>query len=96
MKVARAAQTETYDGKLLSIKQEKVQTIAIMTVLPELTELQKRAFELAVQEGYYDYPRKCDLVHLAKTTKVAYSTYQFHLRNAEKKLMPYLYQSHVS
>ncbi|MFA5796495.1 MAG: helix-turn-helix domain-containing protein [Candidatus Woesearchaeota archaeon] len=93
MAIARAIQTPLYGGKLLSMTQKKINHIAIMTTFPELTDKQKRAFDLAVEHGYYGYPRKISMQKLAKIMKTSYATYEFHLRNAEKKLMPYLHST---
>jgi hypothetical protein len=49
---------------------------------------QREAVELAIQHGYYDYPRKVEVQELAKMAKLAFSTYQAHLRKAERKLIP--------
>ncbi len=76
--------------KLNWIKQKKITGIQITTSTPNLTEKQKQAFKLAVDKGYYGYPRKVDIVQLAKEFGCSHSTFQFHLRNAEKKLMPSL------
>lgn len=76
------------NAKLLSIKHERVGNITITKTAPDLTDKQKQAIELAVREGYYEYPRKTDLPRLAKIMKLSYSTYQAHLRKAEKALMP--------
>jgi len=91
MNIAKLIQTKLYNGKLIWIKQAKIKNIFIKTALPELTDKQREAFELAVRNGYYGYPRKTSLVKLSKIMKLSYSTYEFHLRNAEKKLLPYLY-----
>jgi len=93
MNIVRMIQTALYGGKLLSITQKKINHITIMTTFPELTEKQKHAFDLAVEHGYYGYPRKISMQKLAKIMKTSYATYEFHLRNAEKKLMPYLHST---
>jgi predicted DNA binding protein len=63
-----------------------------MTLHPELTDKQKTAIELAIKNGYYEYPRKIELKKLAKIMKVSYSTYQAHLRKAEKSLIPFFFE----
>ena len=93
MRVATLVQTPLYGGKLVFLHQKNITSIAVVTPLPQLTEKQRRAIDLAVDEGYYGYPRKIDLVHLAKLMGVSYSTYQFHLRTAERKLLPTLKSS---
>jgi len=90
MTVARLVQTRLYAGRVVSIIQRKIGNIAVLAALPELTKKQQQAFDLAVQNGYYGYPRNISMEKLAKIMKISYSTYEFHLRNAEKKLMPYM------
>lgn len=79
-----------FKGELFKLKQEKISNISILTIIPELTAKQKRALELAVKSGYYEYPKKIELKQLAKLMKVSYSTYQAHLRKAEKKIIPFI------
>ena len=80
----------TFDMKLIYIKKIKLNEIFIPQIYPKLSSKQKEAIELAVKEGYYNYPRKIDLEKLAKIKKVRRQTYQEHLRRAEKKLIPFL------
>jgi predicted DNA binding protein len=75
--------------KLISFKEQKINNLMIESILPPLTEQQRKAFELALENGYYGYPRKIKLVDLAKIMKVSVSTFQFHLAKAEAKLMPF-------
>ncbi len=83
---------KTHKGKLLKIKQEKITNFSVISVSPQLTLKQQKAMELAIKNGYYDYPRKIGLEELAKLMKLSYSTYQAHLRKAEKKLMPFFFE----
>ena len=53
-----------------------------------MTALQKSALELAVELGYYRWPRQVILEELAKVAKVSRKVYQEHLRKAEAKLVP--------
>ena len=73
---------------LLALKNTKLKDVYFPKVLPKLTDLQKRALELAVAEGYYEIPKKTSLRKLAKLSKVALATYQKHLQKAESKVMP--------
>ena len=82
---------KNYDYKLLSFKQEKIQNISILGVQPNLTEKQKNVFELAVKKGYYEYPKKIELKELAKLSGIAYSTFQQHLKYAERKINKFFY-----
>lgn len=76
-----------YNGKVLSLKEIKLKNLGILKILPELTEKQKQAFDLAVDNRYYEYPRGIELEKLAKIMKISLSTYQEHLRKAEIKLL---------
>jgi len=79
-----------YKLDLLEFKQSKIKNLGYLTILPELTDKQKKAFELAVKNGYYEYPRQIQLEKLAKISNLALSTYQAHLRKAERRLLPYI------
>jgi len=81
-----------YNGKLISIKQEKITNLSIVSVQPKLTNKQKKALELAIKHGYYKYPRKTSLEKLAKMMDLSYSTYQAHLRKAEQKILPFFFK----
>lgn len=83
---------EKMNGELLSIEQKKLTDIYIPHIMPSLSDKQKHAVEIAYQHGYYDFPRRIELDKLAEIMGVSKSTYQEHLRLAEKKLMPLLIQ----
>jgi predicted DNA binding protein len=74
--------------ELLSMKNTPLQNIYFPKVMPNLTDLQKQALELAVKEGYYETPKKTNLRALAKLSKVSLATYQKHLQKAESKVIP--------
>lgn len=78
-----------YNAKLLRIENKKLGTLAILNVVPELTSKQKKAIEIAMKHGYYDYPRTAGLRKLAKIMGISFSTYQAHLRKAEARLLSY-------
>lgn len=79
-----------YGLKLLELTERKLSNFGFLTVLPDVTEKQRHAINLAIENGYYEYPRKIELIKLAKIMKISLSTYQAHLRKAEKKLLPYI------
>lgn len=91
--LAKIAETfeKRYDGQLLFLGEKKIKSISVMKIQPELTNKQKKAIELAIKNGYYDSPRKIDVKKLAKLSGLSFSTYQVHLRKAEKKLIPYYF-----
>lgn len=80
---------ERYNCNLMFMKERPISNVSVLTLLPDLTESQRRAIDLAIENKYYDIPRGILLEELAKLMNVSYSTYQNHLRKAEKKLMPF-------
>lgn len=78
------------NAKILSFKKEKISNISFTKIQPELTDNQKRALELAINAGYYDYPKKITLPELAKKMKISYSTFQAHLKKAEGRIFPFV------
>ena len=79
-----------YNAEILSFKKTKLKNFGILSVLPDITDKQKQAFLLASGGGYYEYPRKIGLKGLAKLMKISLSTYQAHLRKAEKHLLGFI------
>ena len=80
----------TFETKLVSITQKILTNIFTPNIFPELSEKQKEAIELAVKEGYYEYPRKKNLDKLSAIAGVTKQTFQENLRKAEKKIIPFL------
>ena len=76
---------------MLSIKKGKLTSISIFNISPQITKKQKEAFELAIKESYYAYPRKIDVKHLSRLAGVAFSAFHGRLRKAERSLLPYTY-----
>ena len=81
-------------AKILKFKQEKISNISFTKLLPDLTDNQKKAMEIAISHGYYDYPKKINMEALAKMMNISYSTYQAHLKKAESKLIPHIYEEY--
>jgi predicted DNA binding protein len=77
-------------GELLKFKDEKVTDLFFPHVTTKLTEKQLQAISLANSYGYYNYPRRINQEDLARIMRVSKSTFQSHLRTAEKKIMPFL------
>lgn len=80
-----------YPTKILKLHQRGISSISLLTAHPDLTALQGRAMEVAVQNGYYNSPRNVELKTLSKIMGISYSTFQVHLRKAEKKLLPFYF-----
>ncbi len=74
------------DIKMLKLRRE-VPSFIVHQALPKLTMRQEEALHLAQDLGYYEYPRKISVEELAKRLKVPRTTFQAHLRKAEKKMM---------
>lgn len=91
-----AEKMKNVESEFFYLKDKKIINLLIYAMVPKLTEKQKNALILAVENGYYGYPRKIKLVQLAKQMKVSLSTYQFHLAKAEAKLMPFLAKRIIS
>lgn len=73
--------------EMLSMKESDL-NLFLPTALLTLTDLQRKALESAVENGFYDFPRKNDLEQIAKINKTPRTTFQNHLRKAEEKIMP--------
>lgn len=86
----RAVRKHPGEHKLFFFKQQKITNLMIYSLLPKLSGKQREVLLLAVQEGYYGYPRKITLDKLAKILKISVSTCQFHLAKAEAKLVPFV------
>lgn len=82
-----------FDVEIKSIKETKLSDIFFPHIFPKISTKQKEAIELAIKNGYYEYPRKITLEKLAKIAKVKRQTFQENLRRAEKKLIPFLTES---
>jgi len=76
--------------EILQFKNVKLNNIYFPAIAPNLTEKQKKVFELAVKEGYYDIPKRTDLIKLAKLMEISVATFQEHLKRAEAKIVPKL------
>jgi len=76
--------------KLLKLKQEFLDSLTLLNIIPNITSKQNEALQLAVEHGYYEYPKKVELKKLAKLMNISYSTYQAHLKKAEGKLIPFM------
>lgn len=76
--------------EVLQFKNIKLNNIYFPAIAPDLTDKQREAFEIAIGNGYYDIPKRIDLIRLSKIMNVALATYQEHLKRAEAKVIPRL------
>ncbi len=83
-------QAQTVEYELSYFKESKLNNLMVYSMLPSLTEKQKEVLLLAVEKGYYGYPRKTTLKVLSDELGISLSTAQFHLAKAEAKLLPYV------
>ena len=77
------------DLQIQKIQRDDLKEVYFPKIIPEIPKKQKLAFEIAVKNGYYKFPRKSDLSHLAKVMGVTAQTFHEHLRKAEEKLLPF-------
>ena len=80
------------NGKLLKLKEEKINNISITSILPNLSQKQHQAMQLAMSNGYYKYPKNIKMKELAIIMDISYSTFQEHLKKAESKLISSLFK----
>lgn len=76
--------------KMIKLKDEILKDIFLFRVMPKLTEKQRNAFDLAIKEGYYNYPRKINLEKLSNLMKISKSNYHEILRRAESNILKFL------
>ena len=79
-----------FEYEILQFKEKKIENLMIYSSAPDLTKKQRNALLLAIEGGYYGYPRRITLDKLSKMSDISLSTFQFHLAKAEAKLMPFL------
>ena len=92
IKFSKKLQKRLKKGKfnLLKFKEEKVNNLIFQSIIPNLSSQQKKVLDLAIEKGYYNYPRKIKMEDLAKLSGISRSTFQFHLAKAEAKMIPFL------
>ncbi|MBS3165997.1 helix-turn-helix domain-containing protein [Candidatus Woesearchaeota archaeon] len=78
----------SWEKENLKMQRTKLKDVYFQHLSPDLTFLQKQSLQIAIQEGYYNYPRKTELRKLAQLMKISLATYREHLRKAEHKILP--------
>jgi predicted DNA binding protein len=81
--------------KILRLEKSPLTDVYFPNIMPKLSPAQKKALQLAHENGYYSYPRKITLEQLAKIAKIGISTFQEHLRKAELKLLPVIIEQQL-
>jgi len=81
----------TVHFEILKFVQKDMDDLYITRLLPRLAPQQRKAIQLAYEQGYYTFPRKIGLEELASLAKVSKQTFREHLRRAETKLLPLLF-----
>jgi len=79
-----------FDMNLIYVKEVRGANLFLPQIQPEISEKQKNALNIAIKNGYYNFPRKNDLNKLSRIAKVSKQTFQENLRKAENKLIPFL------
>ena len=79
-----------FEMELVYVKEVKGANLFLPQIQPKISEKQKQALNIAIKNGYYEFPRKNDLNKLSGVAKVSKQTFQENLRKAENKLVPFL------
>jgi len=74
-------------AEIVHVKEEKDIDFAFPLIVNTLTPTQRKIFNLAIELGYYNFPRKADLAKIAKKAGTSIPTVQEHLRKAESKIL---------
>ena len=86
-----------FNGNMKAMLRDDSIDFSIFGGGPELTGKQKLAMDLALKNGYYDGPKsRAYLKDLAKKMGICYSTYQVHLKKAERKILLHLYSKDLN
>lgn len=89
-KLMKILEVPSFKIELKSIQNVRIGDIFLPQFYPKLAPKQREAIELAVKEGYYEYPRGIDLEGLGRLAGVQRQTYQENLRRAERKIIPFI------
>ena len=71
------------DFRVISMKRYYVRGRSLLSIL---SPQQYRCLKLAVENGFYDIPKRVDTRKLAKATGLAHGTYSFHVRKAQRSI----------
>ncbi len=74
-------------AKIVHIREERDMDFAFPLVTQRLSKTQKKVLKLALEKGYYNFPRRCKLADIARASGTSIATVQEHLRKAEAKIL---------
>lgn len=80
-----------YGSKLIYIKQKSIKDISIISPYPDVTPKQREIFEIALKEGYYEFPKRTSINKITKIKNISFSTCRTHLKKAEKKMLQFVF-----
>lgn len=78
-----------YELKLSRFYKAKVKNFGFVSIMPQLTDKQEQALNLALKQGYYSFPRKISLDKLSGVAQVSFLTLRAHIRKAENKIISF-------
>ncbi|MCX6801815.1 MAG: helix-turn-helix domain-containing protein [Candidatus Diapherotrites archaeon] len=81
------------ENEILKIEETDLKDIYFSHLMPMLTEKQQQVIDLALRNGFYEWPKRTSLKKLAKAMGISVATYREHLKRAESKLLPDLIKS---
>ncbi|MFH1311017.1 MAG: helix-turn-helix domain-containing protein [Nanoarchaeota archaeon] len=76
--------------EIIKFVEKKLDEVYLLQLLPRLSLKQRETFELAVNKGYYKFPKKTNLNEIAKIMRVSKSAVHEFLSRAESKIIPFL------
>jgi predicted DNA binding protein len=79
------------DIEVFYINQTTLKDVYFPRLSPNLTDHQRAALELAIEFGFYEFPKKTDLDKLARKSKLSKSGFREHLKRAESKVLGKLF-----
>lgn len=84
------ASKEFGSSELLQLKETKIDKIFFPSITPKITDKQLQAIKIAINNGYYKFPKQTNLEKLAKKVNISKETFFEHLAKAESKILPFL------
>lgn len=73
--------------ELKQLANQSVDSLFLERIGPKLTPQQKHVFDIAVENGYFSWPRKTNIRRMAENANLSVSAFHEHLRKAEARLI---------